>query len=65
VAEQGDRRMVVAHIWGIVESTSSFLGIENCWLNLGRKPDLMMAWFDRWRIGWATWPRAALTPGWI
>jgi uroporphyrinogen decarboxylase len=47
VAQHGDRRMVVAHMWGIVESTSSFLGIENCWLNLGRKPDLMLAWFDR------------------
>lgn len=44
----GDRRAVVAHIWGIVEGTSSFLGIENCWAGLGAEPDLMMAWFDRY-----------------
>ena len=48
VARYGDRRVVIAHIWGIVEGTSSFLGIENCWLNLGEHPDLMMAWFDRY-----------------
>jgi len=47
VAQHGERRAVVAHMWGIVESTSSFLGIEKCWLNLRRKPDLMRAWFDR------------------
>lgn len=48
VAQHGDRRAVIAHIWGIVEGTSSFLGIENCWANLGLQPDLMMAWFDRY-----------------
>jgi uroporphyrinogen decarboxylase len=47
VERYGDRRAVVAHIWGIVESTSSFLGIESCWANLGLEPDLMRAWFDR------------------
>jgi hypothetical protein len=47
VAQQGDRRAIVAHMWGIVESTSSFLGIEGCWANLGLEPDLMRAWFDR------------------
>jgi len=44
----GDRRAVLAHIWGIVEGTSSFLGIENCWASLGAEPELMMAWFERY-----------------
>jgi uroporphyrinogen decarboxylase len=44
----GGKRMIRAHLWGIVEGTSSFLGIEKCWLNLGMKPDLMIAWFDRY-----------------
>lgn len=44
----GHRRAVIAHIWGIVEGTSTFLGIENCWANLGLNRDLMMAWFDRY-----------------
>jgi uroporphyrinogen decarboxylase len=35
-------------VWGIVEGTSSFLGIENCWFNLGMQPELMTAWFDRY-----------------
>lgn len=48
VAQHGDRRAIIAHTWGMVEGTSSFLGIENCWLNLGLEPDLMMAWFDRY-----------------
>ena len=48
VKQQGDRRAVIAHIWGIVEGTSTFLGIENCWLNLGKQPKLMLAWFDRY-----------------
>lgn len=48
VEKYGDRRAVIAHLWGIVEGTSSFLGIENCWLNLGMEPDLMKAWFDRY-----------------
>lgn len=48
VAQHGDRRAVVAHIWGIVEGTSSFLGIENCWTYLGLEPELMKAWFDRY-----------------
>ena len=51
VARYGDRRAVIAHVWGIVEGTSSFLGIENCWRNLAEHPDLMTAWFDRY----ATW----------
>jgi uroporphyrinogen decarboxylase len=45
---QGDKRAIIAHIWGIVEGTSSFLGIENCWANLGLEPALMTAWFDRY-----------------
>jgi uroporphyrinogen decarboxylase len=48
VEQQGDKRLIVAHVWGIVEGTSSFLGIENCWFNLGMQPDLMTAWFDRY-----------------
>ena len=48
VEQQGEKRFIVAHVWGIVEGTSSFLGIENCWFNLGMQPDLMTAWFDRY-----------------
>lgn len=48
VAAQGDRRAILAHTWGMVEGTSSFLGIENCWRNLAEHPNLMMAWFDRY-----------------
>lgn len=48
VSQYGDRRAILAHIWGIVEGTSSFLGIENCWMYLGMEPDLMKAWFDRY-----------------
>ena len=44
----GDKRMIRAHLWGIVEGTSSFLGIENCWLNLGMEPQRMTAFFDRY-----------------
>lgn len=46
--QQGDKRAIIAHTWGIIEGTSTILGIENCWLNLGMHPDLMMAWFDRY-----------------
>lgn len=56
VQQQGDRRAIVAHFWGIVEGTSTFLGIEKCWANLRRNPDLMRAWFDRfadWLCGLA------------
>lgn len=48
IAQHGDRRALIAHIWGIVEGTSSFLGIEDCWINLGLEPDLMTSWFDRY-----------------
>ncbi len=48
VARYGDRRAVIAHIWGMVEGTSSFLGIENCWRNLAEQPSLMLAWFNRY-----------------
>ncbi|MFN8456410.1 MAG: uroporphyrinogen decarboxylase family protein [Anaerolineae bacterium] len=48
VKQQGDHRAIIAHVWGIVEGTSTFLGIENCWANLGLEPELMMAWFDRY-----------------
>lgn len=48
VARHGDRRAIIAHMWGIVEGTSTFLGIEKCWANLRRKPELMASWFDRY-----------------
>lgn len=48
VATQSDRRAILAHTWGMVEGTSSFLGIENCWRNLAEHPNLMIAWFDRY-----------------
>ena len=48
VAQQGSRRAIIAHLWGIVEGTSTFLGIENCWANLALEPDKMQDWFDRY-----------------
>ncbi len=48
VEQQGHKRAIIAHMWGIVEGTSSFLGIEKCWANLKKNPDLMAAWFDRY-----------------
>lgn len=46
--QQGSKRAIVAHMWGMVEGTSSFLGIENCWMNLGAEPERMNAFFDRY-----------------
>jgi uroporphyrinogen decarboxylase len=48
ITQYGSRRAIIAHMWGIVEGTSTFLGIENCWANLGLEPELMMNWFDRY-----------------
>ena len=48
VAWYGGKRMIRAHMWGIVEGTSTFLGIENCWRNLAEEPNLMTAFFDRY-----------------
>ena len=48
VEQHGDKRAIIAHIWGILEGTSTLLGIENCWLNLAAEPDLMTDWFDRY-----------------
>jgi uroporphyrinogen decarboxylase len=48
VAQQGDRRFILAHLWGIVEGTSTFLGIENCWRSMAEYPQEMAAWFDRY-----------------
>lgn len=48
VEQHGDKRAVMAHFWGMLEGTSSFLGIEDCWSNLALQPDLMTAWFDRY-----------------
>jgi uroporphyrinogen decarboxylase len=48
VADHKGKRCVLAHTWGMVEGTSSFLGIENCWLNLGAEPEKMAGFFDRY-----------------
>jgi uroporphyrinogen decarboxylase len=48
VAQEKGKRCVLAHTWGMLEGTSSFLGIENCWMNLGAEPEKMTAWFDRY-----------------
>lgn len=48
VAQQKGNRCVIAHCWGMLEGTSSFLGIENCWMNLGGEPEKMTAFFDRY-----------------
>ena len=48
VEGHGHKRAVMAHFWGMLEGTSSFLGIENCWANLSLEPELMTAWFDRY-----------------
>jgi len=48
VSQQGDRRAIIAHLWGIVEGASSFLGVAKCWRALAEQPDLMTAWFDRY-----------------
>jgi len=51
VEQYGQDRFVVAHVWGMVEGTSSFLGIENCWMNLEAEPELM----SRWLATYANW----------
>lgn len=48
VAMHGDQRAIIAHIWGIVEGTSTFVGIENCWAGLSMHKNQMLAWFDRY-----------------
>jgi uroporphyrinogen decarboxylase len=48
VDQHGDKRAVMGHFWGMLEGTSSFLGIEDCWSNLALQPELMTAWFDRY-----------------
>jgi uroporphyrinogen decarboxylase len=48
VHRHGNRRAIIAHLWGIVEGTSSFVGIENCWAGLSMHGDLLAAWFDRY-----------------
>ena len=48
VEQQGDRRFIIAHLWGIVEGTSMLIGIEDCWLQLAENPQLLTAWFDRY-----------------
>ena len=48
VKMQGDRRWIIAHLWGIVEGTSRIIGIENCWTSLAEYPKILTAWFDRY-----------------
>jgi uroporphyrinogen decarboxylase len=48
VEQQGDKRWIIAHLWGIVEGTSRIIGIENCWTSLAEYPKVMTAWFDRY-----------------
>jgi uroporphyrinogen decarboxylase len=48
IEQQGDKRFIIAHVWGMVEGTSRVIGIENCWMNLGAQPKIMGAWFDRY-----------------
>lgn len=48
VERYGADRFVVTHLWGMVEGTSSFLGIENCWLHLAADPDLMARWLPKY-----------------
>ncbi len=48
VEQFGQDRFVVAHVWGMVEGTSSFLGIENCWMNLEAEPELMGRWLEKY-----------------
>jgi len=48
VERYGDRRAIAAHLWGIIEGTSRIIGIENCWMHLGKSKKLMVAWFDRY-----------------
>jgi uroporphyrinogen decarboxylase len=62
IEQQGDRRFIIAHVWGMVEGTSRIIGIENCWMNLGAQPKIMGAWFDRyadWLCGLVESIRAA------
>lgn len=46
--QQGDKRWIIAHLWGIVEGTSRIIGIENCWTSLAEYPKIMSGWFDRY-----------------
>jgi uroporphyrinogen decarboxylase len=48
VEQQGDKRWIIAHLWGIIEGTSRTIGIENCWTSLAEFPKQMTAWFDRY-----------------
>ncbi|MCO6453271.1 MAG: hypothetical protein J5I90_20990 [Caldilineales bacterium] len=48
VEQFGGERAITAHIWGIVEGTSRIIGIENCWMHLGKSKQKMADWFDRY-----------------
>ncbi|MCP4168222.1 MAG: hypothetical protein GY759_20345 [Chloroflexi bacterium] len=46
--QYGEKLAIAAHVWGIVEGTSRIIGIENCWMHLGKSKKLMAAWFDKY-----------------
>ncbi len=48
IEQQGHKRAIVAHLWGILEGTSMLIGIENAWLHLAQSKNQMTAWFDRY-----------------
>jgi uroporphyrinogen decarboxylase len=48
IEKHGHKRAVIVHFWGMLEGTSSYVGIENCWANLSLEPEKMTAWFDRY-----------------
>lgn len=48
VETHGHKRAIMVHIWGMLEGTSSFVGIENCWAGLVDERDAMVAWFDHY-----------------
>lgn len=48
VERYGKEKFVVAHTWGMVEGTSSFLGIEDCWLSLMAEPEHMAVWLEKY-----------------
>lgn len=59
----GDERFVAVHLWGMVEGTSSFLGMQNCWLNLSAEPELMGAWFNKYAHWLADLAEACIESG--
>ena len=63
VERYGDDRFIAVHMWGMVEGTSSFLGIENCWLNLSAEPELMKRWMNKYAHWLAELAEACIDAG--